>query len=75
MLDWNKAKWAALSRLPADNGESHLPFMDNPTEAATVTQQLSQEWKMLQRNASCQPSDTDAIASKDNCNASPDSWC
>jgi hypothetical protein len=67
MLDWNKAKWAALSRLPADNGE---PFMDNPPEASQ--QQLSQEWQMLQRNASCQPSDTDAL---DNCNASPDSWC
>jgi hypothetical protein len=75
MLDWNRAKWAALSRLPADNGESHLPFMDNPPEAASFIQRQSQEWQMLQRNASCQPSDTDAIASKDGCDASQDSGC
>jgi hypothetical protein len=70
MLDWKKAKWAALSRLPADNGEAYLPFTNDPPEAPQ--QQLSQEWQMLQRNASCQPSDTAAL---DNCNASPDSWC
>lgn len=77
MFNWMKAKWAALSRLPADGNERYLPFTD-PTHTATNSvspiQQQSQEWKMLRRNELHKPSDTDAIASKDSCDEPIKPW-
>ena len=70
MFSFLKAKWAALSRLPADSNEHYLPFTDPTlTDSASPIQQQSQEWKMLRRNELHKPSDTDAIASKDSCDA------
>jgi hypothetical protein len=60
--DWMKAKWAALSRLPADT-PTPLPFMDEHSRAKldTALPAYSQEAKMLRANADGRPSDTNAL--------------
>lgn len=63
-LDWMKAKWAALSRLGADNSATNLPFMDEHSRAKLDLPPESQEAKMLAANAQHLPSDTAALDNK-----------
>lgn len=62
-IDWMKAKWAALSRLPADSPATQLPlpFMDEHSRAKLDLPPASQEAKMLEANSQQLPSDTASL--------------
>lgn len=75
---WHNIKWSLLSRLPADNQQQYLPFLqttysnpDNPLDTGlhlSSIDSMQQEIKALQANESKQPSDTNAIAVQENRN-------